>query len=131
MKDFIRKALLLTPLCLSAFHPAFAQRDSAKNDVFGAFVTFPIEVPFIDNAELNERLIAAGYPECRYPSAALGIGVQFHVRNLMVIFSYNKTTRRPKSDNEALEVEYRATTFGLGYDVLRSPFFLALPLCGL
>lgn len=109
---------------------AAAQARPDVNSVFGGYLTLPLEVPFVDTRSLNERLGAAGLPACRLPAVVPGIGFHLQLGRTVLVFSFNKGTREPDSDTAALAVEYRATTFGVGYDVLRRPEQSLFPYIG-
>jgi hypothetical protein len=108
----------------------FAQKDTNQYFSFGAFLTLPIEIPAVDNHEINERLSSIGFPEARHPSSVLGIGLQFHIERMITTFSYNKSTRRTKTDTSDLAVEYRSGSLNVGYDVIRHPYFSLYPYAG-
>jgi hypothetical protein len=114
-------------LVLALGHRAAAQ---AQTKALGAYLTVPIEFPLIDTGALNAQLAAAGLPACRYPVAAPGIGLQFQGGRFIMLFSFNKYTRQPDADTVALAVEYRATTLGVGYDLLPRPDVALYPYLG-
>jgi len=107
-----------------------AQKDTLKNNVFGAFLIMPIEFPIIDNNVLNERLNILGFPSANYSTANIGIGVQFQINQFIASFSFCKTTKNNKQSTHLTKVEYRSTSLNIGYDLLKSQWFSLYPYVG-
>jgi hypothetical protein len=108
----------------------FGQTDTLKNNVFGAFVIFPIEFPVIDNNSINNELTGLGYPECDYPTANIGIGFQLYMNRWITTLSFNKTTKKNDNDSYLTEVEYRSTSFNIGYDLTKNHRYSIYPYLG-
>lgn len=130
MKQLLRINLtFIISLLMSA--KLFAQADTTEHFVFGGFITLPIEFPIVDVNELNGTLSNLGFPNGKPPTASIGFGLQFHLKKVITTFSFNKTTRKPKTDSTLLEVEYRSTSLNVGYNLLRNYKFSLYPYIGL
>ncbi len=108
----------------------FGQTDSLKNNVFGTFLIFPIEFPVIDNEQINNELTGLGYPKCDYSTANIGIGFQLYMNRWITTLSFNKTTKKKDQDSYLTEVEYRSTSFNLGYDLTKNHRYSIYPFVG-
>ncbi len=108
----------------------FGQTDSLKNIVFGTFLIFPIEFPIIDNEQINDELTGLGYPKCDYSTANIGIGLQFYANRWITTLSFNKTTKKNDQDSYLTEVEYRSTSFNVGYDLTKNHRYSIYPFVG-
>ncbi|MFT2011157.1 hypothetical protein ACMA1I_20980 [Pontibacter sp. 13R65] len=121
---------LAASLPLHAQPDTIAKADSAKSTVFGSYLILPLEFPVISNGSMNAELGRLGYPGFKYPVAAVGFGLQLYTNRVITTFSYNKTTRKDDNDFFRHEVEYRATSFSFGYDLLRHYQFSLYPYVG-
>lgn len=106
------------------------KKDTLKNEVFGGFLIMPIEFPIINNNALNRQLSSLGFPSANYSVANIGIGLQLHVNQGVIEFSFCKTTKKNEQDNSLTEVEYRSTSFNIGYDLLKTQWFSLYPYLG-
>ena len=107
-----------------------AQKDTLKNNVFGAFLTMPIEFPIIDNSAINGQLSSLGFPSANYSIANIGIGLQLYLNRVITSFSFCKTTKNNEQSYHLTEVEYRSTSLNIGYDLLKSQWFSLYPYVG-
>lgn len=107
-----------------------AQSDSLRNQVFGVFITAPIEFPIIDNREVNNELLELGYPKSNYPAANIGVGVQLYLNRFITALSFNKATKRDDKEDYLSEVEYRSLSFNLGYDLTKNHRYSIYPFAG-
>lgn len=124
-----RKYLILIFLIGYANHIC-GQTDSLKNNVYGAFLIFPIEFPIINNDQINNDLTGFGYPKCDYSTANIGIGLQFYMNRWISTLSYNQTTKKDDNDTYLTEVEYRSTSFNVGYDLTKNHRYSIYPYVG-
>lgn len=108
----------------------FSQSDTLSNDVFGGFLIFPIEFPVIDNSQLDLELNALGYSSSDYPKANLGIGFQLYYNRWIPTFSFNKTTKRTENGFYYSDVEYRSTSFNVGFDLTKNHRYSIYPYLG-
>ncbi|RFC53512.1 hypothetical protein [Brumimicrobium aurantiacum] len=108
-----------------------AQSETKKSQAFGAFVIFPIEFPVIDNEEFNSVLNESGFPSSDYSVANLGIGLQLYLKRWITTLSFNKTTKSSYFNDFLTEVEYRSTSFNLGYDLTKNHRYSIYPFAGL
>ena len=108
----------------------FAQNDTLKHGVWGAFVVVPIEFPSIDNAGINQALGQFGYPASDYPVASYGIGLQLHTNRFITTFSFKKTAKKKSRGAYETEVEYRSTSFNVGYDLIKDYRYSVYPFIG-
>ncbi len=115
---------------LALFGKANAQTDTTKNDVFGFFIIIPAEFPVIDTKDFTQQLTSNGYPNVNYPKTTPGIGLQFYTNRLIGTFSFNKRTKKNENDLNLTEVEYRSTSFNVGYSITKSPLFSVYPYIG-
>lgn len=122
--------LILTFLLTTLTNDLIAQTDTLKNNVFGGFIIFPIEFPIIDNQQINNELIGLGYPKCEYSDAIIGIGIQLYTNRWITNFSFNKTTKKDDNDIYLTEVEYRSTSFSVGYDLIKNYRYSIYPFVG-
>ena len=107
-----------------------AQKDTLKNNISGAFLTMPIEFPVIDNNALNEQLSSFGFPSANYSTANIGIGLQLYLNRFITSFSFCKTTKTGEQTNYLTKVEYRSTSFNVGYDLINNQRYSIYPLVG-
>lgn len=124
------KKILLTIFLSGLINGLFAQTDTLRNNVFGGFVIFPIEFPLIDDQNINNELIGLGFPKCQYPKANIGIGFQLHIKRWITTFSFNKATKKNDNDTHLTEVEYRSTSFNIGYDLIKKYNYSMYPFVG-
>jgi hypothetical protein len=125
------KFLLLILLgLLGQLENANAQTDTTKNNVFGGFLIMPIEFPVIDTKDINQQLTANGFPPANYSTANIGIGFQLYTNRVITTFSFNKTTKKDDNDTYLTEVEYRSTSFNVGYSLTKSQWFSVYPYVG-
>lgn len=96
----------------------------------GLFLIMPIEFPIINTQDINQQLTANGFPKAIYPTANFGIGFQIHIDRVNATFSFVKTTKRSNNDTYLAEVEYRSTSFNVGYSLIKSPWFSVYPYLG-
>jgi hypothetical protein len=122
--------LLILLGLLGQFENANAQTDTTKNNVFGGFLIMPIEFPVIDTKDINQQLAANGFPNANYSKANIGIGFQLYTKRVITTFSFNKTTKKDDNDKYLKEVEYRSTSFNVGYSLTRSQRFSVYPFVG-
>lgn len=108
-----------------------SQKDTLKNDAFGAFVIMPIEFPVIENQQINNELMGLGYPKCDYSPAIIGIGFQLYTDRLISTFSLNKTTKKNDNESYLTEVEYRSTSLNIGYDLTKNHRYSIYPFVGI
>lgn len=126
------KFLLLILLgLLGQLENANAQTDTTKNNVFGGFLIMPIEFPAIDTNDINQQLTTNGFPPANYSIANIGIGFQLYTNRVITTFSFNKTTKKDDNDTYLTEVEYRSTSFNVGYSLTKSQWFSVYPFVGL
>ncbi len=109
---------------------ASAHSDSAKNNVFGGYAMMPIEFPNIDTKEINQLLKSAQLPALNYSTANVGFGFQLYTNRVITTFSFNKTINKNESDTHLTEVEYRSTSFNVGYSLIKSQSFSIYPYLG-
>lgn len=126
----IKKLILPIIIILGLSNISIAQEDSTKNDVYGYFITFPIEFPIIDIGQVNSELPQLGYPKCDYPAANIGIGLQLYTNRWITTLSFNKTTKRENTDDYLTEFEYRSTSFNVGYDLTKNHRYSIYPFVG-
>lgn len=107
-----------------------AQTDSSKSEIFGGFLIMPIEFPIIDTKDLNQQLHNYGFPSASYPTANIGIGIQIYTNRFITTFSFNKTTKKEENDRYLTEVEYRSTSFNVGYSLVKSSRYSVYPYVG-
>ena len=124
------KRILFLLFLIGFLNQLTAQNDSIKNEAFGGFVILPIEFPVFDKKELNSVLNESGFPSSSYPTANIGIGLQFYTNRWITTFSFNKTTKKSDSDDYLTEVEYRSTSFNLGYDLTKNHRYSIYPFAG-
>ncbi|WP_426061714.1 hypothetical protein [Hymenobacter sp. B1770] len=114
--------------------PALAQTDTTKtaanDNVYGGFLTLPIEFPVINHAAIDQQLGSAGLPALNYSAANFGLGVQLYLDQFITTFSFNKTTNRKDQGSYLTEVEYRSTSFNFGYDLVKDFRYSAYPYIG-
>lgn len=128
--------LLLLSFVLAAALPLHAQSDSTmvadstKSTAFGSYMMLPFEFPLMDASAMNQALNKYGLPDLKHPTASIGYGVQLFTGKIITNFSYNKSTRKDDNDLFRHEVEYRATSINLGYDLLRHYQFSLYPYVG-
>jgi hypothetical protein len=123
-------AKILLIILLGLTNKLFSQNDTLKNNVFGGFVIMPIEFPVIDNDLLNNNLSTLGFPDCDNPTANIGLGIQLYVNRFITTLSFNKTTKKVINDTYLTEVEYRSTSFNIGYDLTKSYKYSLYPYIG-
>lgn len=124
------KIVILTFLLIGLSNDLIAQTDTLKNNVLGGFITFPIEIPIIDNQQINNKLTGLGYPKLEYSAANIGIGLQLYTNRWIMTFSFNKTTKKDDNDTFLTEVEYRSTSLNVGYDLTKSHRYSIYPYVG-
>ncbi|MEJ8756082.1 hypothetical protein WG947_03680 [Pontibacter sp. H259] len=115
----------------SVINSALAQSDTLKNDAFGTYIIMPIEFPVTDRTALNEKLNASGLPDAIHPAANAGIGIQAYANRFFFTVAFNKGTREREEDTYLTEVEYRSTSFNVGYSLTKSHMFSVYPYAGL
>ena len=125
-----RKILFFTFFLIGLTNLLIAQSDTLKNNVFGGFMIFPIEFPIIDNEGINNELAGLGFPKCNYPTANIGIGLQLYMNRWITTLSFNKTTKENDNNTFLTEVEYRSTSFNLGYDLTKNYKYSIYPFLG-
>ncbi|MBK8442239.1 MAG: hypothetical protein IPL35_01990 [Sphingobacteriales bacterium] len=130
MKSRINILLLTLIGLFGHLENAYSQTDTTKNKVFGAFLIMPIEFPVIDTKEINQQLTANGFPPANYSTANIGIGFQLYTNRVITTFSFNKTTKKDDNDTSLTEVEYRSTSFNVGYALTKSQWFSIYPYLG-
>jgi hypothetical protein len=108
----------------------YTRPDTSEDHTYGYFFTLPLEFPIVENHDLDNALTAAGYPKCTLPVVTPGFGLQVQLYQFIGTLSYNRSTSRPKSDSVALAISYRAISIGVGYDVLRHPYYSLFPYLG-
>lgn len=126
----MKKFGILFTLSLVQFVTVFAQTDTTKNRVFGTFLIMPIEFPTIDIKGINRELTTYGFPSANYSTANIGIGLQLYTNRFITTFSFNKTTKKNDNDHYFTEVEYRSTSFNVGYSLTKSQWFSVYPFVG-
>jgi hypothetical protein len=131
MTSRISTSLLVFIGLFGLFEKANAQSDTTKNNVFGYFLIMPIEFPVIDTKDINQALSANGFPPAKYPTANIGIGIQLYIKRFITTFSFNKTTKRNDNGTYLTEVEYRSTSFNVGYSLTKSQWFSVYPYFGI
>ncbi len=123
--------LSLVAVALGLGHDTLGQQsDTTKNSVIGAFVIMPIEFPDIDSKGINDQLAGAGLPSASHSTANVGIGLQLYTNRFITRFSFNKNTRRSGSTGYRTEVEYRSTSFNVGYSLTKSKWLSVFPFVG-
>ena len=125
-----RKTIILACSLIGFTHGLFGQTDTLKNNVFGGFIIFPIEFPILNNEAINNELVGLGFPKCDYPTANFGIGIQLYMNRWITTFSFNKTTKKNDSDTYVTEIEYRSTSFNIGYDLTKNFQYSFYPFIG-
>ena len=90
----------------------------------------PIEFPVIDTKALDQQLASYNLPKAKYATANIGIGLQLYFNRKLLTFSYNQTTRKDKQSAFTTEVEYRSTSFNIGYSLTKYPYFSVYPYAG-
>ncbi len=130
MKMEINRISLVFALTFGLYVTVFAQTDTTKNYVLGAFLIAPIEFPVIDTKDLNQQLENSGFPKANHAKANIGIGFQLYMNRLITTFSFNKTTKKNDQSNFVTEVEYRSTSFNFGYSLTKSQWFSIYPYVG-
>ena len=125
-----RISIILLLSIVSFCNNLMAQKDTLKNNIGGIFLTMPIEFPFIDNSALNEQLSSFGFSPANYSTANIGIGLQFHFNQAIASFSFCKTTKNNEKGDYLTKIEYRSTSFNVGYDLLKSQWFSLYPYVG-
>ncbi|TXK48054.1 hypothetical protein FVR03_08465 [Pontibacter qinzhouensis] len=79
---------------------------------------------------MNQELGKFGFPGLKAPTAAIRYGLQLYTNRIITTFSFNKTARKKDNDLLRHEVEYRATSINVGYDLLRHYQFSLYPYVG-
>lgn len=130
MTPTANKLILFVLLATSLNSSVLAQKDTLRSNVYGAYFIFPFEFPAIDNAQINNELTTHGYPTCNYPLATTGIGLQLYTNRWITTFSFNKTTNKTDKDTYLTEVEYRSTSFNIGYDLTKNYKYSFYPFAG-
>ncbi|HRP90209.1 MAG TPA: hypothetical protein PKX92_09225 [Edaphocola sp.] len=131
MKSNTKFWLLILLGLFGQFINAYAQQtDKTKNNVFGGFLTIPIEFPVIDIKDINQQLTSNGFPPSNYSTANIGIGFQLYTNRIITTISFNKTTKKENNDLFLSEVEYRSTSFNVGYTLTKSKSFSVYPYVG-
>ncbi|WP_207434434.1 hypothetical protein [Sabulibacter ruber] len=130
MKRYKRKLILILFSVVVFVVRTQAQTDSTKNQVVGGFLIMPLEFPVINKTKLNKELNAYGLPSANHPAAAIGIGLQLFINRFITTFSFNKTTRKSDKDTYLTEVEYRSTSFNVGYDLTKNASHSIYPYVG-
>jgi hypothetical protein len=90
----------------------------------------PIEFPIIENNALNEQLNNFGFPSANYSIANIGIGLRIYLNRFITSVSFCKTTKNSEQTNHLTKVEYRSTSFNIGYDLLKTQWFSIYPYVG-
>jgi hypothetical protein len=129
-ENYMRKGIFIVLLLVGFLNNLMAQKDTLKNNVFGVFLIMPIEFPIIDNNALNVQLNGLGFPSANYSTANIGIGFQLYLNRVMTTFSFCKTTKNNEQSSHLTEIEYRSTSFNIGYDLLKSQRFSLYPYIG-
>lgn len=101
-----------------------------SDDVFGGFIIMPVEFPIIDHSGINTELSELGFPSVNHSAANLGGGLQLFINRWVTNFSFIKTTNRKSNETFATEVEYRSTSFSLGYDLIKNYQYSLYPYIG-
>ncbi len=101
-----------------------------ENRVIGFFFTFPLEMPFIDNALFNEQLIQHNYPTSDYPPINAGIGLQFHLDRTIWSISFTGSSRKSKAENTETTSGHFAISGNFGYNVMPTYRFSLYPYIG-
>ena len=127
--EMIRKFLIFIFL-IGFVNQISAQADTLENNVFGGFIIIPIEFPIIDNEGINNELTGLGYPKCEYSTANIGIGLQLYMNRWVTTLSFNKSTKKNNHGSYLTEVEYRSTSFNLGYDLTKNHRYSIYPFIG-
>jgi hypothetical protein len=122
--------ILLTLLLIGLSKPLAAQEDTLRKQVFGAYVIVPFEFPLINANALNTELNTLGYPSLDYPRPAIGIGLQYYINGVIARFSYNQTTAKAEEDTYTTEIQYRSTSFNIGFDLTNSYWHSIYPYIG-
>jgi hypothetical protein len=130
MKSNIDKLILISVGLLRLCTNATGQTKANKPYIFGAFTIVPIEFPIIDTKDINQQLVANGLPAAKYSAANIGIGLQFYSNRMITTLSFNKTTKKENHDTYLTEVEYRSTSFNVGYSLTSSRTFSVYPYVG-
>jgi hypothetical protein len=126
----MKKVILIALFGLVVNNQLNAQKDTLKNGVLGFFFFFPIEFPIINNDALNQQLSTLGFPSVSYPVANVGIGMQWHVNQGVITFSFCKTTKKNEQDNSLTKTAYSSFSFNAGYDLLKTKWFSLYPYLG-
>jgi len=127
----ILSIILLLFGSLSNYNIAYAQSDSLKNEAVGVYIIMPIEFPVTERKALNEKLHSFGLPSAIHPAANVGIGLQTYANRFLFTIAYNQGTRKKEEDNYLTEVEYRSTSFNVGYSLTKNHIFSVYPYAGL
>ncbi len=130
MNKNIKISALILFLVFGLSKKTIAQTDTTKNNVFGGFLIIPIEFPIIEKSSLDRQLNDLGFPSAKYSTASLGIGFQLYLNRFITTFAFNKNTKKNDEDTYLTEVEYRSTSFNLGYDLTKSQLLSIYPYIG-
>jgi hypothetical protein len=114
----------------AAINAQAQESDSTKAGRYGFFLIGPIEFASVQAPDLNRQLIANGFSPANYPKAALGFGIQIFSNRYVTTLSFNKMTKKSETPNSITEVEYRSTSFNLGYRLTRSKRYAVYPYLG-
>lgn len=101
-----------------------------ENSVRGIFFTFPLEIPFINNALFNRQLNQYNYPASDYPSLNAGIGLQLHLDRTIWSVSFTGSSRKSRMETTETSSEHFAFSGNFGYNVLPTYRFSLYPYIG-
>ncbi len=123
---------ILIALCLTMMisTAVMASQDSVRGTVFGLYFTFSNEVWFANLDALNKELERFDYAEAKLSYFNTGFGGRLQINRFMLSYSVNGRTRSEDTNVYFHEMEYRANSFNLGYDMIGQPGFSLYPFAG-
>ncbi|WP_107038633.1 porin family protein [Brumimicrobium mesophilum] len=125
-----RIALIISLIVFANFSMAQTPDAEFSDDVLGGFIIMPIEIPVIDNSDLNTALSEFGFPSLNHPTINFGIGLQLYTNRWITNFSFIKTAQRKSSETFSTEAEYRSTSLSIGYDLIKNYRYSIYPYIG-
>ncbi len=126
----MQRIIIAIVMCINTIAYSQPNRDTVKNETFGFFYLFPIEIPRINNDQVNIMLKNNELPPALHPAAAIGAGVQWEINRIIFTINYNRTKKTQKTDTTRTQVAYKCWGFNVGYDLIRHPYFSICPYGG-
>lgn len=129
MKKLNFISLLILLICL--FHPTTQAQQAASDNFSAWYISVPFEFQQINNSGLNDLLRENNLPDANHASVAPGLEFRSHINRMVMIASFNRSTKRTDLDTESARLTYYSFAVDLGYDFTKSVNYSLYPYLGL